>query len=70
MLLVSPPDTWKELPAEWISGLDIEKDVASPIYRKERNKFGVKSGQGEHLRIVVITKWMCVYLLYSHALSY
>lgn len=38
-------DTWKELPEEWISGLSVPLDIASPSYRKERNTFGVKSGQ-------------------------
>jgi len=36
---------WKELPAEWIEGLDVARMVASPKYREGVNNFGVKCGQ-------------------------
>lgn len=40
-------DAWKELPPEWLDGLNVKLDVASPVYHPERNKYGVKCGQGE-----------------------
>lgn len=38
-------DDWKELPAEWTSGLDISRFLTSEVYNEEVNKFGVKCGQ-------------------------
>jgi len=38
-------DDWKELPAEWTSGLDVERYLTSEVYDEEVNKFGVKCGQ-------------------------
>ena len=37
-------DTWKELPTEWIKGLDIERQVASQKYVKKNNKYNIKCG--------------------------
>lgn len=37
-------DTWKELPSEWMSGLDIESQVSSDIYNPQVNYYGVKCG--------------------------
>ena len=33
-----------EFPKDWFDGLDINKQVTSPIYRAEVNRFGVKCG--------------------------
>ena len=38
-------DDYKELPASWISGLDVEKFLTSPEYDAEVNKYKVSSGQ-------------------------
>jgi len=38
-------DDWKELPAEWTAGLDVERYLTSDVYNEEVNKFGVKCGQ-------------------------
>ena len=38
-------DDYKELPASWISGLDVEKFLTSPEYDSEVNKYKVSSGQ-------------------------
>lgn len=37
-------EAWKELPAEWLKGLKIKTQVASPTYRESVNKYGVKCG--------------------------
>jgi len=37
-------NVWKELPPDWIKGLDIDTQVASQICRPKINKYGVKSG--------------------------
>lgn len=37
-------DAWKELPADWLEGLDIPTQVASQHYSEEVNKYGVKCG--------------------------
>ena len=37
-------EVWKELPADWLEGLDIETEVASSHYDKEVNRYGVRSG--------------------------
>tara|TARA_Y100000385_G_C12873291_1_gene542516 strand:- start:35 stop:643 length:609 start_codon:yes stop_codon:yes gene_type:complete len=37
-------DTWKELPPEWITDLEINKYVSSDKYRKNVNKYRVKCG--------------------------
>lgn len=36
---------WKELPAEWIAGLPVERFLTSPDYDPEVNKFKVSCGQ-------------------------
>ena len=35
---------WKELPEDWLKGLDIETQVASSDYDKSLNKYNVKCG--------------------------
>lgn len=42
-------DCWRELPAEWLKGLDIRTQVASPVYRNTINKYGVKCGGDLHM---------------------
>ena len=37
-------EVWQELPPTWLEGLDIERQVASPIYNSAVNKYGVKCG--------------------------
>uniref|UniRef100_W5NBZ2 Zgc:113208 n=2 Tax=Lepisosteus oculatus TaxID=7918 RepID=W5NBZ2_LEPOC len=37
-------DVWKELPVDWLEGLDIPKQVASPTYRENVNTYKVKCG--------------------------
>ncbi|XP_045118513.1 uncharacterized protein LOC123508704 [Portunus trituberculatus] len=37
-------DVWKELPSDWLEGLNIKTQVASSIYDTEVNKFKVKCG--------------------------
>ena len=39
-------EAWKELPEEWLQGLDIKRMVASATYRVEVNRYGEKCGQG------------------------
>lgn len=38
-------DDWRELPAEWTEGLDVERCLTSPEYDAEVNKYGVACGQ-------------------------
>ncbi|ETN36841.1 uncharacterized protein HMPREF1541_07828 [Cyphellophora europaea CBS 101466] len=38
-------DDWRELPTEWISGLDPALYLTSPSYNADVNKFGVACGQ-------------------------
>ncbi|KAI0377096.1 hypothetical protein F5Y04DRAFT_191164 [Hypomontagnella monticulosa] len=38
-------DDWRELPASWTSGLDVEKFLTSATYDPEINKYGVACGQ-------------------------
>ncbi|KAI9713987.1 MAG: hypothetical protein M1820_000717 [Bogoriella megaspora] len=38
-------EDWRELPDEWIEGLDVERFVASPVYDAEINKYKVACGQ-------------------------
>ncbi|KAH7041468.1 uncharacterized protein B0I36DRAFT_312888 [Microdochium trichocladiopsis] len=38
-------DDWRELPPEWISGLNVERYLTSPEYDPEVNKYGVACGQ-------------------------
>lgn len=38
-------DDWKELPTEWIEGLNVEKYLISPYYDAEINKYKVSCGQ-------------------------
>lgn len=38
-------DDWRELPAEWTSGLDVKKYLTSSEYDPEINKYGVSCGQ-------------------------
>lgn len=35
---------WQELPKDWLEGLNIKTQVASPIYDATKNKYGVKCG--------------------------
>ena len=37
-------EVWKELPADWLDGLDVRKQVASPVYDADVNKWRVKCG--------------------------
>lgn len=37
-------EVWKELPSDWLDGLDVQKQVASPIYDSDVNKWHVKCG--------------------------
>jgi len=37
-------EVWKELPEDWLKGLDITKQVASPNYDMNVNKYKVKCG--------------------------
>lgn len=37
-------DVWKELPSDWIEGLDISKSISSQKYLKKSNKYNVKCG--------------------------
>ena len=36
-------DVWKELPSDWIEGLDISKSISSQKYLKKSNKYNVCS---------------------------
>lgn len=38
-------DDWKELPADWIAGLDVERFLTSPEYDADVNKYKVAGGQ-------------------------
>ncbi|KAI2465991.1 hypothetical protein F4781DRAFT_407163 [Annulohypoxylon bovei var. microspora] len=38
-------EDWRELPASWTSGLDVQKYLASETYDPEINKYGVACGQ-------------------------
>ncbi|XP_043213906.1 uncharacterized protein LOC122377666 [Amphibalanus amphitrite] len=37
-------DVWKELPQDWLEGLNIKRQVASSIYDESVNKYGKKCG--------------------------
>jgi len=37
-------DAWKELPPDWLEGLDVKTQVASTTYRKDVNRYGVNCG--------------------------
>ncbi|XP_040570917.1 putative transcription elongation factor S-II [Lepeophtheirus salmonis] len=37
-------EVWKELPQDWLEGLNIKTQVASPIYDASKNKYKVKCG--------------------------
>lgn len=37
-------EVWQELPEDWLKGLSVENQVASPIYDKDVNKYKVKCG--------------------------
>jgi len=37
-------EVWEELPKEWLEGLRVKTQVASPIYDASKNKYGVKCG--------------------------
>ncbi|XP_062391582.1 uncharacterized protein zgc:113208 [Sardina pilchardus] len=37
-------DVWKELPEDWLEGLNISKQVSSPTYRNAVNTYDVKCG--------------------------
>lgn len=39
-------EAWKELPEDWLEGLNIKRIVASSTYRTEVNKYHEKCGQG------------------------
>lgn len=36
---------WRDLPTDWIKGLNVGRQVASPTYRPGVNRYGVKCGQ-------------------------
>jgi hypothetical protein len=38
-------DDWRELPAQWIAGLDVERYLLNTTYDPTANKFGVACGQ-------------------------
>lgn len=38
-------EDWKELPSEWIQGLDVERYLTSPDYEPDVNKYKVACGQ-------------------------
>jgi len=40
-------DIWKELPEEWIKGMNIKTQIASTTYRDGWNKYGVNCGVKE-----------------------
>ena len=35
---------WKELPEDWLQGLDVKRQVASSVYNEAVNKYGKKCG--------------------------
>lgn len=37
-------EVWEELPKDWLTGLNIRTQVASPVYDSKVNKYGVKCG--------------------------
>jgi len=37
-------EVWKELPQDWLQGLNIKSQVSCPVYDNNRNKYGVKCG--------------------------
>ena len=37
-------EVWRELPEDWLEGLDIRTQVASETYYPKQNMYGVKSG--------------------------
>lgn len=39
-----PVGVYREFPPDWFDGIDVSRAVASGTYRKEVNKYGVKSG--------------------------
>ncbi|KAM0372148.1 hypothetical protein ACHAPK_004720 [Fusarium culmorum] len=44
-LKVTVKDDWKELPASWTAGLDVDTYLTSTTYDPEINKYGVQCGQ-------------------------
>ncbi len=58
-------DVWKELPTDWLEGLDIKKQIASSIYREEVNQYKVKCG-GIH--DLFAKKFSSIFLFISHLL--
>ena len=42
---VTVEDDWRELPSDWLDGLDVATFVTSPTYDPEVNKYGVAAGQ-------------------------
>lgn len=46
---LSYKDVWKELPADWLVGLDIKKMVSSSVYDKSKNTYGVDCGGDLHM---------------------
>ncbi|KAI1399667.1 hypothetical protein F4819DRAFT_406575 [Hypoxylon fuscum] len=44
-LRITISDDWRELPASWTSGLDVQKYLTSETYDPEINKYGVACGQ-------------------------
>lgn len=38
-------DDWQEIPSDWIEGVNVDRNLASPSYDPSINKFGVKCGQ-------------------------
>lgn len=37
-------EVWKELPSEWLKGLNVKTQIASSTYRERNNRYGVKCG--------------------------
>ena len=52
-------DAWRELPADWLAGLDVKRVVARQAYAESANHYGVKCGAGldEWESSGWITKW-------------
>lgn len=40
---------WKELPSDWLDGLDIKTQIASPTYRNNVNKYKIDCGGDLHM---------------------
>lgn len=38
-------EAWKEFPQEWFEGVNVPRQVSSPVYKNGTNRYGVKCGQ-------------------------